>query len=233
MTVYGYMIEGVAGDDKGSLDEQRKALLNYSDELGVQVDDYFIEHDDGRIRMKPFAEREAAKRMIDTSTDGDILLIPSSEWVFVSARSCLELIDNLAYRSVSLYCCDLKENITMPVSRNLVISEGNATLIRKIVSLLSIGERKSHAETIRTAKKQMKIEGKYLGGPVPFGWRVKGKYLVKDREQQKIIREIIKLKNDRWSYRDISLLLREKFSVTLSHEGVRKIYRKEQEAAED
>ena len=62
-----------------------------------------------------------------------------------------------------------------------------------------------------------------MGGPVPFGWQVDGEYLVQDLKQQQIIREIIKLRSDRWSYRDIVRKLQEGHNVQLSHEGIRRI----------
>ena len=69
-------------------------------------------------------------------------------------------------------------------------------------------------------------EGRYIGGPVPFGWQVKDGFLKKDRQQQKVIRQIQKWRADRWSYRDISSKLREKLGVKLSHEGIRKVLMK-------
>ncbi|BCL62124.1 hypothetical protein DGMP_28170 [Desulfomarina profundi] len=47
--------------------------------------------------------------------------------------------------------------------------------------------------------------------------------MVKNPEQQKIIRVIQTMRKNRWSYREISKELKIKFDVKLSHEGVRRV----------
>jgi DNA invertase Pin-like site-specific DNA recombinase len=92
-----------------------------------------------------------------------------------------------------------------------------------VLTALAACETSKHGESIKAAKRNQKREGKYLGGPVPFGWQVEGEYLIQDRKQQQIIKEIISLRSDRWSYRDIVSKLQERHALQVSHEGVRRI----------
>jgi DNA invertase Pin-like site-specific DNA recombinase len=124
---------------------------------------------------------------------------------------------------ISLYCIDLNENISLPAERKLVVSEGGSSLILAVLTALAVCDDSKHGESIKAAKRHQKREGKYMGGPVPFGWRVEGEYLSQDLKQQQIIRDIIKLRSDRWSYRDIVGKLQERHKVKLSHEGIRRI----------
>ena len=63
-----------------------------------------------------------------------------------------------------------------------------------------------------------------MGGPVPFGWEVnEERILVQNEAQQKIIQAISKMREDRWSFRDISKKLNAEFNIQLSHARVRRI----------
>lgn len=94
----------------------------------------------------------------------------------------------------------------------------------KICQALSLGESGEHSAAIRAGKARQKKEGKYLGGPVPFGWQVdEDGRLREDAEQQKLVEKMSRLKHDRWSYRDIARKLREEHGLKLSHEGIRRI----------
>ncbi len=83
---------------------------------------------------------------------------------------------------------------------------------------------KGHAEAIRAGKARKKKAGKYLGGPVPYGYCLgEDDCLHKDEQQQGIIKEMRSLKKDRWSYRNIAKKLEEEHNLKFSHEGVRRI----------
>jgi hypothetical protein len=62
------------------------------------------------------------------------------------------------------------------------------------------------------------------GGVVPFGWYLANDgTLVEHRLHQELILQMIEARHNGRSYRTIAEALRQKWSVTLSHEGVRKI----------
>ncbi len=157
--------------------------------------------------------------------EGDVLIVQKASWLLSSAKEAARLIKGFARKNIELHCADLGENISIPAERKLVVSEGSAAIVMGVMEALALCESSKHGESIRAAKKQLKKEGRYLGGPVPFGWKVNSTSgeLVQNPSEQRVIKEIIRLREDRWSYRDISVKLREGFQVKLSHEGIRKI----------
>ncbi|MBM9603446.1 recombinase family protein [Desulfopila inferna] len=221
MTVTGYLLLEESAADITAVDIERRTIERYAATIGVRLDHLRIEQ--GTSIRRPFAERTQGRKILAEIEKGDSIVAGKAEWVLSSAREGLHLINMLQERKVALYCADLEENITLPVERKLVVYEGGADLVKRLLISLAACESSSHGDSIRAAKRQMKKEGKYLGGPVPFGWHVKAGFLVQDREQQKVIREIRKLRADRWSYRDIAQKLTHLFGLQLSHEGIRKI----------
>ncbi len=221
MTVLGYIFSAMGRDVQVPVGDQQKALEEYGKTCGLEVEEYFIEQ--GCSLKSPFRERTEAARLLAGVRSGDTIIALRAEWVFSSAKEAVRLIRMLRRNSVSLYCVDLKENISLETERRLVVSEGASSLILAVLTALAVCESSKHGESIKATKRHQKKEGKYLGGPVPFGWQVEGEYLVQDLRQQQIIREIVKLRSDRWSYRDIVGKLKEKHAVELSHEGIRRI----------
>lgn len=221
MSVLGYVFPGQSTEHSVLVGEQRESIMMFSRELGLNVDNFLVE-ESSSVKC-PFRQRKEGRRILSIIQPGDSVITLKAEWIFGSAKEGLWLVKTLYDKSVSLYCIDLKENISLPAPRKLKISEGGAALTRKILQALAVCENSKHGDSIRAAKKKMKEEGRYLGGPVPFGWKVENGYLIKNGEQQRVIKEIEKLRADRWSYRDIVGKLNEKFAIRLSHEGIRRI----------
>jgi len=118
------------------------------------------------------------------------------------------------------------------------VSEGCARIVEKLLSALSVCESShggdgeaifkcesnKHGKAIRATKRSLKQQGKYTGGPVPFGWEVnEERIFVQNKEEQKIIRAITEMRGGRWSYRDISKKLDAEYNIQLSHTRVRRI----------
>jgi DNA invertase Pin-like site-specific DNA recombinase len=221
MSALGYIFMTTDREAQVAVGEQQRAIQTYATSLGLSVDNIFVEQ--GVSLKSPFRERKEAARLLAGVQSGDTLITMKSEWVFGSAKEGARLIRMLKRLSVSLYCIDLDQNISLPTERKLVVSEGGSSLILAVLTALAVCDSSKHGESIKAAKGHQKREGKYLGGPVPFGWQVEGEYLVQDLKQQQIIKEIIKLRSDRWSYRDIVGKLQERHKVKLSHEGIRRI----------
>ncbi len=221
MSVFGYIFSDQSTVHAVPIGEQQKKILMYSQELGAIVENFIIE--EGSSVKKPFRQRNEGGKLMKSIKPGDIIITMKAEWVLGSAKEGLRLVNILFNNAVSLYIVDLQENISLPTERKLLVSEGNAVLVRKLLEALSVCESSKHGESIKAAKEKMRKEGKYLGGPVPFGWKVENGYLEKDVEQQGVIREVQRLRSERWSYRDIVGKLKEKFGIQLSHEGIRRI----------
>lgn len=221
MQVFGYVFLGESEENLMSLYEQQQAMQKFGAENGLRITDFLVEEN---ISLKrSLRERKEGSILLSLVKHNDVIIVMKAEWIFGSAKEGLWLVETLNKLGVSLYCVDLNENISMPAPRKLQVTDGGATLIRKVLGSLAACESSKHGESIKAAKQKLKKEGKYVGGPVPFGYEVKNKRLVSNKKQQKIIREILKLRDNRWSYRNIAMIIKDKHDVSLSHEGIRKI----------
>ena len=79
------------------------------------------------------------------------------------------------------------------------------------------------SESISTKKKELKKNGKWLGGIIPFGWKLKDDKMIKDAKQQKIIEYMKSLQKDGFSLRKISKKIKLKYNLNYSHCGVKNI----------
>ena len=221
MRVLGYIFLTMDKTAAVAVAEQQRAIQAYGKTRGLLVEDFFIEQ--GYSMKSPLRERKQGAAALSGLQAGDALIAMKAEWVLGSAREAVRLLQALKEMSVSLYCVDLDENLSVAAERKLVVSEGGAPLIMAVLTALAACDGSRQGETIKSTKRHQKKEGKYLGGPVPFGWRVEGEYLVQDQKQQQIIQDIMQLRLDRWSYRDIAGKLKEGYGIQLSHEGIRRI----------
>lgn len=222
MHVYGYIF---LAQDKNSLvpaAEQERAMNDYARTIGLAITETFVEQQ--TPLQTPVPERLRGADLLRRCTPGDTIITMKAAWVLDSPAGGDALLRLLRQDRVALHCVDLGANISVPEKRRLIVSEGCADLVGKLLAALSLSESSRHGQAIKMAKKHRKQQGKYLGGPVPFGWEVDGQgVLVPNEAQQKIIDRIVMMRLERWSYREISGKLRDEFNIRLSHEGVRKI----------
>jgi DNA invertase Pin-like site-specific DNA recombinase len=101
-----------------------------------------------------------------------------------------------------------------------VTNDGIGSVIFTILSAFATFERDRIATRIREVKQVQKAEGKFLGGFTRFGYRVEGDRLVKDPEQQIIIKEMKNMKRRGMSLRRISKWLNKIYGVQMSHSTV-------------
>lgn len=232
MSVFGYVFLGADRDELLSAEQQRKKLEECAERLGGHIDDLFVE--EGASLKSSFKKRAVGRKLFQSVQAGDTILVLRCQWVLGGgAKEAAKLVRMLKKAGVSLYCADLETSITLDEKRRLAVYQGGAALLGKLLEALAFCEASDHGKAIRATKRLRKEQGKYLGGPVPFGWKVGSKgFLVKNPEQQKIIRIIQTMRKNRWSYRDISKELRIKFDVKLSHEGVRRVLKSSEKEKE-
>ena len=78
-------------------------------------------------------------------------------------------------------------------------------------------------ECISSKKQEIKQKGIWLGGIIPFGWKLEDSRLVKDDAQQKIIIYMRSLQKEGYSLRKISKKIKLKFKLNYSHVAVNNI----------
>jgi DNA invertase Pin-like site-specific DNA recombinase len=222
MTTIGYVFLDVNRDTLTPLEQQRQALEKYAQNLELSCDELLVEQ--SFASSVPLPERNEGRRMLQNVEIGDTILVMKAKWVLGTSRNALSLIRILKEKEVSLFCADLDGNISMPTQRKLQTSTGIASIVYKLLEALSSEEKGKHGAAIRAGKARLKKEGKYQGGPVPYGWKVgEDGRLQQDSKQQELIAEMIRLKADRWSYRDIAEKMQNNQGLKFSHEGIRRI----------
>lgn len=222
MSIFGYAFLSLEKEHLVTKEEQRTAIYNYAKKIGSEIEELVVE--EGTSLKQPFKERIEGSRLLQRCLAGDSIITVKAEWILSSAGEGATLLQALRQKNIALHCIDFDQNISVDEKRKLIVSEGCAGIIRKVLSALAVCERSSHGQAIRTTKRSLKNQGKYTGGPVPFGWEVnEERVLVQNDAQQKIIQAIITMREERWSYRDIARKLKDEFDVQLSHAGVRRI----------
>ena len=77
-------------------------------------------------------------------------------------------------------------------------------MVRTILSAVGEMERSLIALRVKQSKQHLKSKGKYLGGVVPFGYKVEDTYLIDDPQEQTIIQTVLNLREDGYSYRRVT-----------------------------
>ncbi len=227
MTTISYVFLDRDRDRLVPLAKQQEELDNYIRQQDMYCNEVLIE--ESCEETTPFRLRKEGKRLLENIGPGDVIFTLHARWVLGSPAEALSLIQLLKERNASLYCVDLGGDVVNKAKRKLMINEGIAELVYTLCTAVNISaSSKGHSGAIRAGKAKKKKDGKFLGGPVPFGYLLgEDGRLQKDMAQQKIIAEMQRLKEDRWSYRNIAKKVKEEQGIAFSHEGVRRILLKE------
>jgi putative DNA-invertase from lambdoid prophage Rac len=164
----------------------------------------------------PFAERPEGGKLWAKLVKGDALIAAKLDRMFRSASDCLNVVETLKTRGVSLYLLDLNGGAD-DVSGN-----GIARLFLTIVAAFAAFERDRIGERIRATKRSQKARGEYLGGKSPFGWRPtgNGQEMVPIPEQQAALARMRTLRAEGLSLRAIAERIAGE-GVKISHMGVK------------
>jgi putative DNA-invertase from lambdoid prophage Rac len=214
MAVYGYCRVSTdrQADEGESLGTQQRVIEGYAMMLGQPPDGMFVER--GVSGSKPLAERPEGARLLDTVKPGDVIVTAKLDRMFRSALDALNNLQQFKDRGVSLHMIDLGGDVT---------GNGISKLVFTILSAVAEAERDRTRERIREIKSDQRKRNRYLGGTVPFGWRVNDAGdLVEDPEKQRVIGRIHELRDHGLSLRAISATLADE-GVKLSHQGIKKI----------
>jgi putative DNA-invertase from lambdoid prophage Rac len=214
MAVYGYVRVSTdrQADEGESLGTQQRVIDGYAMMNGLTLDSIFVER--GVSGSKPLGERPEGARLLAGLKSGDVLITPKLDRMFRSALDALEVLGRLKDRGISLHMIDLGGDVT---------GNGVSKLVFTILSAVAEAERDRIRERIRDVKADQRKRQRYLGGIVPFGWRIgEDGTLVEVLEQQRAIQRIVELRRKGVSLRAISASIAAD-GVKLSHEGVKNV----------
>ena len=215
MAIYGYIrVSTTAQADNGeSLEVQRRKIEARAQEQGWTLDQVFVER--AVSGGKPLADRPQGKALLDVLAKGDVVIASKLDRVFRSASDALTSMEGFKRQGVGLYLLDLGGEVT---------GNGIGAMVFTIMSAVAQFERERIAERIADMKADQKSRGRYLGGAVPFGYRVgnDGKHLEPVLKEQAAIKRINRLHREGKSLRAISLDMKKR-GHAVSHEGVKRV----------
>jgi putative DNA-invertase from lambdoid prophage Rac len=196
MAVYGYIRVSTdrQADEGESLGTQQRQIEGYAMMIGATLDHVYVER--GVSGSKPFGERQEGARLLEACKPGDTLITPKLDRMFRSSLDALNVLGDLKERGVALHMIDLGGDVT---------GNGISKLVFTILSAVAEAERDRIRERILDVKLDQRNRNRFLGGTVPFGWRVdEDGALAEVPEQQAAIRRIVELRGDGLSLRAIA-----------------------------
>lgn len=208
MAIYGYCrVSTVRQAEEGELlDVQERTIAGYALMHGLTVDRTFVER--GVSGSKPLTDRPEGKALLTALKPGDMVITPKLDRMFRSALDALDVLAQLKAKGVSLHMVDLGGDVT---------GNGISKLVFTILSAVAEAERDRTRERVAEVKRDQKQRGRFLGGTVPYGYRVgDGGELVENPEQQVVIARMREMREAGASLRRIA----ETVDANLSHQGV-------------
>jgi putative DNA-invertase from lambdoid prophage Rac len=214
MAVYGYVRVSTErqADDGESLGTQQRVIEGYAMMQGLPLDAVFVER--GVSGSRPLGDRPEGAWLLAALRSGDVVITAKLDRMFRSALDAFDVLGQLKGRGVSLHMIDLGGDVT---------GNGISKLVFTILSAVAEAERDRIRERIRDVKADQRKRRRYLGGIVPFGWRVdEDGALTEHPHQQRAIQRILQLRREGLSLRAISAAVSAE-GFKLSHEGVKNV----------
>lgn len=214
MAVYSYTRVSTdrQAEEGESLGAQQRRVDGYAMMNGMTVDRHFVER--GVSGSVPVNERPEGATLLAVVKAGDTVITPKLDRMFRSARDALNVLHELRELGVSLHMIDLGGDVT---------GNGIAKMVFTILSAVAEAERDRIRERITDVKKDQKARNRYLGGKVPFGYRVgESGALVEHETEQKAVTLIRTMKAEGKSLRKIAEAV-QGTGVSISHVGVKEI----------
>jgi len=213
MTYYGYIRVSTLqqANDGDSLETQLKQITSYASLKGYDIPPENFITERGISGSVEFEKRPEGLKLFEKLETGDVLIFSKLDRAFRNTRNALNTLHDLKLRGISVHFIDLGGDVT---------NDGIGSVIFTILSAFATFERERIATRIREVKQVQKADGKFLGGFTRFGYRVEEDRLVKDPDQQIIIKEMKDMKRRGMSLRRISRWLKKTYSVEMSHSTV-------------
>jgi putative DNA-invertase from lambdoid prophage Rac len=163
----------------------------------------------------PLSERAEGTALLAALKPGDVLITAKLDRMFRSALDALDVLAKLKARNVSLHMIDLGGDVT---------GNGISKLVFAILSAVAEAERDRIRERVTEVKRDQRQRNRYLGGFVPFGFRV-GDHggLVPDAVEQALIAHARALRADGATLRAIQAVLEAQHGRKLSLDALHRV----------
>jgi len=215
MAVYGYARVSTTrqASEGESLDVQRRMIEGYAHMHGLVLDEVMIE--EGVSGSVPLHERPVGGVLLAKVRKGDIIIAAKLDRCFRSALDALKVVEQFKNQGVKLHLLDLGGDIA---------GNGLSKLFLTIAAAFAEAERDRIRERVAQTKADQRARGRYLGGKVPFGYRVDHETgaLIEHEAEQEAIRAIIAMRGCGAALRPIAAAMAER-GFKISHETVKQV----------
>jgi putative DNA-invertase from lambdoid prophage Rac len=160
-------------DGGESLDVQHRMTEGYALMKGWSIDKGYVER--GVSGSVPLVDRPEGRELLAVVRRGDTIISAKLDRMFRSASDALNVLSDLQAAGIALHLLDLGGDVT---------GNGISKMVFTILAAVAEAERDRTRERILDVKADQRKRGAYLGGRVPFGFRVVAGMLQPDPVQQ-------------------------------------------------
>jgi DNA invertase Pin-like site-specific DNA recombinase len=199
-----------------SLDVQRRQLEGWAHMQGQRLDAVFVER--GISGSVPLVQRLEGARLWAGLRRGDTVVAAKLDRLFRSALDALQAVEELKDRGVALVLLDLGGDIS---------GNGLSKLFLTIAAAFAEAERDRIRERVAQVKRDQRQRGRYLGGRIPYGFRVGEEGALEPvPEQQAAIRRASELRAAGAPLRAIRAALEAELGARVSLDALARVIRK-------
>lgn len=157
---FGYArVSTIRQGEGDSLESQRRAIELIAELEGYDLIEVFS--DAAASGGTPLAQRPEGRKLLSHVTANDVIVCVKLDRLSRDALDAAGVLRSLKQRGVALYLRDLGGDVT---------SSNVSSLIFGLLSNVAEFERSRIRERVAEAKRTQKLDGRFLGGSVPFGF---------------------------------------------------------------
>jgi DNA invertase Pin-like site-specific DNA recombinase len=179
MKAYGY-IRTSTQDQKISLSLQEEKIRQYAALNDLELTEIIKDEKSGKN-----LKREGINRLLGKLQAGNQLIVYKLDRLSRSTRDTLRLIDDFGKKRITFHS----------IQENLDTESAIGRFVVKIISALAEMERELISERTKDALQELKTSGKVYG-TTPFGYNRQGNDLIPNKEEQKVIKGMIQMRDN-------------------------------------
>ena len=203
--------------EKGSSREtQIKKCGSYASIKDLVVDEIVQEQCSGQL---PFDRRDKAFELLKKLKTNDHIICSHLDRFCRNTLSLLQMIQKFKKKKIYLHFVDLNCEVTG--------SDATGNVLLTMLSCFSQFTAEETSQKIKSYKERMRTENKFSGGKMTFGYdKDENGFFVPIEKEQEVIREMLLMRKQGKSYRDISSEIskstRKKFPLSWTHKIIQR-----------
>ena len=203
--------------EKGSSREtQIKKCRNYASIKDLEIDEIIQEQCSGQL---PFDRRDKAFELLKKLKSNDHIICSHLDRFCRNTLSLLQMIQKFKIKKIYLHFVDLNCEVTG--------SDAIGNVFLTMLSCFSQFQAEQTSQKIKSYRERMKSENKFSGGKMTFGYdKDENGFFVPIEKEQAVIREMLLMRKQGKSYRDISSQIskstRKKFPLSWTHKIIQR-----------